>query len=440
MQQYFQHLADFLASCLRGAEQYKCWLEAESSDFVRFNRGAIRQPGHVQQVVLAVDLLDGKRHASTTLTLSGALEADRLILERAVARLREQVAQLPEDPHLLIATEVRSTSHIEASRLPSGTAMVEEILDAAKGFDLVGFLATGPMYRGFANSFGQRNWHETSSFSFDWSLYQTRDKAVKASYAGKDWDSAAFRSKFASAAEQLEYLKREPVSIKPGDYRAYLAPAALYELIGMLNWDGLSEKSLRTKQSSLRRLHLDGGQFHPAITLRENTVDGLAPGFQAEGFIKPDRVTLIENGRLAGSMISPRTAREYGIEANGADAGEAMYSIDLAPGELDTFRVLQELDTGVWISNLWYLNFSDRANCRVTGMTRFASFWVENGQIKAPLNVMRFDDSLLRILGDKLIGLTREREMLVDDSTYGGRQTGSTRLPGALVKDFTFVL
>jgi predicted Zn-dependent protease len=86
------------------------------------------------------------------------------------------------------------------------------------------------------------------------------------------------------------------------------------------------------------------------------------------------------------------------------------------------------------------LNFSDRANCRITGMTRFASFWVEGGEIKAPLNVMRFDDSLFRMLGDKLLGLTRERELLIDSDTYGQRSTGSAMLPGALIKDFTFVL
>lgn len=440
MQRYFHELADFLNTCLRSPEQYKCWLEAEDSDFIRFNRSAVRQPGHVRQTVLTVDLMHGLRHAAGTIALSGNIDGDRLAVDRMVSHLRAQLAHLPEDPHLLFSTEVHSTEHVQASRLPATSWMVEEVLEAAKGLDLVGFLAAGPVYRGFANSFGQRNWHETASFSFDWSLYQSRDKAVKASQAGFDWDSAAFRAKFDTAKQQLDYLKREAVSVKPGAYRAYLAPAAMFELVGMLNWDGVSEKSIRTKQSSLRRLRFEGARLHPSFTLCENTVEGLAPGFQSDGFIKPERVALIEQGELAGSLISPRTAQEYGIEANGADGGEAMQSIDLAPGSLPMADVLRELDTGIYVSNLWYTNFSDRASCRITGMTRFASFWVENGAIKAPLNVMRFDDSLLRLFGDNLLALTREREMLIDDSTYGGRHTASARLPGALVKDFTFVL
>ena len=149
---------------------------------------------------------------------------------------------------------------------------------------------------------------------------------------------------------------------------------------------------------------------------------------------------LIENGQLCGSMISPRTAMEYGLAANGADSGEAALSLDLAPGSLPMSRVLAELDTGIYVSNLWYLNFSERASCRVTGMTRFATFWVENGIIKAPLNVMRFDDSLFRVLGSNLIALTQERELLIDGDTYLERRTASSRIPGALINDFSFVL
>jgi predicted Zn-dependent protease len=214
----------------------------------------------------------------------------------------------------------------------------------------------------------------------------------------------------------------------------------LREIVGMLDWGGVSEKALRTRQSPLRRMRDEGLLLNSMVTLSDNIGDGLAPAFQGDGFIKPDRVVLLERGRLAGSLVSPRTAREYGIATTGADSGESMASIDLAGGALPASRALDELGTGIYIGNLWYLNFSDRANCRITGMTRFATFWVENGEIKAPLEVMRFDDSLFRLLGSNLAGLTRERELLIDNDTYGGRGSVSARLPGALVNDFRFVL
>ncbi|OWW19677.1 TldD/PmbA family protein [Noviherbaspirillum denitrificans] len=440
MRSYFLDLAARLDARLRDGEEYQCWLAAESSDFVRFNRSAIRQPGHVRQIYLTLTLLDGSRNASMTMALAGTIEADRFVLDRMIAALRSQLPDLPEDPYLLRATDVQSTEHILPSRLPETAAIVDEVLSAARGLDLVGILAAGPIYRGYANSWGQRNWHETASFNLDWSLYHQRDKAVKASYAGFDWDNGVFAERFAQAAGQLSLLQREPVSIPPGAYRAYMTPSALNEILGMLNWGGVSEKSLRTRQSPLCRMHDDGVRLHPAVTLSEHTAGGLAPAFQGDGFIKPGRVTLFDEGRLAGSLVSPRTAKEYGIAANGADADETMSSLELAAGSLPISRVLAELDTGVFISNLWYLNYSDRMSGRMTGMTRFATFWVEGGEIKAPLNVMRFDDSLFGVLGEKLLALTSEREMLIDTDTYGARSTGSALLPGALVKDFVFVL
>jgi hypothetical protein len=47
---------------------------------------------------------------------------------------------------------------------------------------------------------------------------------------------------------------------------------------------------------------------------------------------------------------------------------------------------------------------------------------------------------LYRLLGENLIGLTTERETLLDPGTYHARSTASARLPGVLVEDFTFTL
>ena len=73
-------------------------------------------------------------------------------------------------------------------------------------------------------------------------------------------------------------------------------------------------------------------------------------------------------------------------------------------------------------------------------MTRFASFWVEGGEIRAPLNVMRFDDSAYRMLGSELEALTRERDLILQGGTYGARNTMATRTPGALLRDFALTL
>jgi predicted Zn-dependent protease len=188
------------------------------------------------------------------------------------------------------------------------------------------------------------------------------------------------------------------------------------------------------------RLADGAARLDPRVTIAENNAEGLAAGFQRDGFVRPGRVDLIRQGQLAGALVSPRSAKEYGVATNGANAEEAPESLDLAGGELARADVLKALDRGIYVGNLWYLNFSDRSACRLTGMTRFASFWVEGGVIREPLNVMRFDDTAFRILGSELEDFTRERDLLLQGGTYGARNTASTRAPGALLRDFALTL
>jgi predicted Zn-dependent protease len=367
-------------------------------------------------------------------------ENDHVLIKTALENLRRDLGDLPDDPYLLFNTTPQSTENIGASALPTDDEMLEQVITAGQGKDLVGLFASGAIHRGFANSLGQRNWHRVDNFNFEWSLYHAADKAVKNGYAGTHWQADELAQKMASSREQLAVLSRPPMALKPGNYRAYLAPAALNEIVGLLSWGGFGVKSQRNKQSPLIKLESGSASLNQAVSLKENAKDGVSPGFNSDGFIKSPLVDLISAGKHAGALISPRSAKEYGIETNGANPAEAPESLEMAGGTLARADVLKALDTGILIGNLWYLNYSDRVSCRMTGMTRFATFWVENGEIKAPLNVMRFDDSAYRVLGENLLGLTQERDWILDSGSYGERSTGSARLPGALVKDFALTL
>ncbi len=318
--------------------------------------------------------------------------------------------------------------------------MVGAILREAGGADMVGILAGGGIYNGFANSLGQRNWFDTHSFNVDWSLYHHADKAVKSQYAGFEWHEQALVAKMRAAREQLEVLSRPAKTISRGEYRVYLSPAAMDLILGMVAHGGFGLKAHRTKTTPLLKMREAGATLDAAVSISENSAEGIAPTFQAQGFVKPPQVKLIDGGRLAQTLVSPRSAREYGVEPNGANSVEAPESLDVAGGRLEEADVLGELDTGVLVNHLWYLNFSDRPACRITGLTRFATFWVEAGRIVAPINTMRFDETIFRIFGQNLLGLTRQREFIPSTSTYGKRSTASSRLPGALVRNFTMTL
>jgi predicted Zn-dependent protease len=438
LKEQFFELSERLARDLHPGETLLCGFAGERSDFVRFNRGQVRQAGSVEQRSLSLRLARGRTQASASVEIAGTGD-DLELLRSVLARVRDALAGLPEDPWLLINESPQSSAIERPGAIAPAEAVVEQAVAAAGGRDLVGIYAGGSTYRGFANSLGQRNWHAVDSFNFDWSLYLQADQAVKSGYAGFAWDENLFRQKVDAAAGQLDLLKIPARPVEPGEYRAYLAPRAMEELAGLLCWGGFSARARATKQSPLLRMQ-EGAALSPRITLAENTAEGVAPAFQADGFVKPPSVVLIKDGRLADALVSPRSAKEYGLVTNGAGAGESPASLDLAPGPLEEREILAALDTGLYISNLWYLNFSDRPAGRITGMTRFATFWVERGRIAAPVRPIRFDDAVYRILGDNLLDLTRHRELLLDPSTYGARSTSSARLPGALLSGLRFTL
>ena len=442
IQAYFDELITLALGRLSVDEVLLASFSGEDSDFVRVNGGLVRQAGSVRQRSLSLDLIAGGSHAQGTIQLAQQIDIDLARVESLVGRLREQRQVIPVDPYLSYATEIASTERIVQSDLPQADEIIGELgaASANSGGDLVGIYASGETFRGFANSLGQRNWHQAATFNLDWSQYLRADKAVKSGYAGRNWDSSQFATKVSDAAKRLEALARSPIDLKPGRYRSYLAPAAVGSMVDMLAWGGFSLKAARTKQTPLLKMVAEGATLSPKVTVTEATGDGYGPNFQSEGFLRPEEVVLINNGSYGESLVSPRSAVEYGVTTNGASEWEEPEAVAIAPGSMPESDVLTELGTGLYVANLWYLNFSDRAACRTTGMTRFATFWVEGGEIVAPVNVMRFDDTAYNMLGTNLVGLTDTTETILDPSTYHQRSTGSYELPGALIEDLTFTL
>jgi predicted Zn-dependent protease len=423
---------------LSGDELLFAGFGGERSDFVRLNQNRVRQAGSVESAGLGLTLIRQGRQVEGSCPVSGEADADLARARDLLVRLRERVAHVSEDPYLNFS-DVPTTSerHIDAV-LPDTTEAIGTLTDLADGLDLVGIWAAGTIVEGLASSIGHSHWHASRSFNLDWSCYLDRDKAVKASYSGFDWQPQTLAHKIAQQRADLNVLGRRERRIEPGRYRAYLAPAALAELMDLLAWGGFGLRDHRTRQTPLLKLATGEQQLSPMLTVFEDHARGLAAGFTDEGFAKPDRVKLIEEGWYQDCLADARSAKEFDATVNAA--AEYPESLAIAPGDLTADDALSKLDTGILVSNLWYCNWSDRNACRMTGMTRFGTFWVEHGEPVAPLAVMRFDDSLYHLLGDRLEGLTRERELLLSAETYDGRSTDSTLLPGALVSEIDLAL
>lgn len=436
----FDQLIEDIRNQIKPDEQFTLTLDSEQSQFTRFNHAKVRQTGTVNDGNLQLVLMHNQRSTYREFPFTGDFDNDRRTAADAIVSLREEVSQLPENPYLVLPAGNNSSREAHQGQLLDPEAVVSTLLPVVSDLDFTGIYAAGTVIRGYADSVGQKHWFTTDSYALDYSLFTTDGQAVKGTFAGSNWDEAAYKAKIAESRSQLDRMAQPPKPIQRGQYRTYLAPAAVAELLTMLSWGGISEASYRQGGSCFGAMRRGEKKLSRKFTLRENFNLGSVPRFNELGEVAPLELSLIESGELLNMLTSSKTAKEYNLEANGASGGEGLRSPEILPGDLNHDRILAELGTGLYLSNLHYLNWSDRPTGRITGMTRYACFWVENGEIVAPIENLRFDESLYQFWGDNLIALTTFQELIPEVGTYGHRDLGGICVPGMLVENFTYTL
>lgn len=440
MEKIFNQLSATLFPELKNHEALVLSFSGERSQFIRLNNAAIRQTGLVDNADLGLKFISNNRTVQGGFTVSGDLETDLQRGRSELSRMRQEVHEIPEDPYQVIPENSGSSREINVARgLPFEHA-VDALLPVIQGVDFVGIWANGKIYRGNANNLGQKHWFETETFSLDFSLVTTTHQMVKGTYAGTDWDQIEYENYVKKSKEKLQLMNRKPVSVKTGKYRTWFESAAVADFIGMFSWNGLSEASIQQGCSGFGKMRHGDFRLSPNFSLREDFTPGLCPRFNTDGEVSEDTLSLIENGVLRNTLVSSRSAKEYNVKTNYAESGEILRSPMITAGSLKQNEISQAIGTGLLLSNIHYLNWSDNAGGRITGLTRYACFWVENGEIVAPLNSMRFDDSFYNFLGNNLEALEDKVSVNPDVLTYGGRSLGAITCPGILVNDFELTL
>ena len=440
MEQLFNQLSETLLNNLNAGEHLKVAIGGENSQFVRFSQSKVRQSGLVDDASLSIVLIKDERTCSGSFTLTGNISTDEATAMEELNRLRDEVGTLPKDPFVVMPEDAGSSREEHNGSLLNKEEAVSALSPAMQGVDLAGIWATGRIFTGNANSAGQKHWFATDTFSLDYSLITPDERMVKGTFAGSHWDQSEYENNMAKSIAKLRMMEKPGKKIKPGVYRTYIAPAGVADIVGMFSWGGVGEASIQQGDSSLCKMRQNNVKMSPCFTLSEDFTSGIVPRFNSNGELAPEKLDLILAGSLQNTLVSSRTAKEYGVQSNFAGEGESLRSPVLSPGDLNEDEVVQKIDNGIYLSNLHYLNWSDRPGGRITGMTRYACFWVENGEVIAPIENMRFDDSIYNFFGKNLEAVTDKAHLHPAVETYDGREMGGVSCPGILLKSFELTL
>jgi len=436
----FNQLTENIFNDKRGDEFITLSFGGENSHFLRFSQSKIRQNGRVHDASLSISLIYDNRKCSGNIPITGDLDNDILAAKNELCRLRDEVIQLPVDPFLVIPNKVEISNNVNKGSLLSSKDTPDSIILAMEGVDIAGIWASGFIFSGNANSLGQKHWFSTETFSLDCSLITKDERMVKATFSDSKWNQNKYEKFMNDSKQKLYYMEKESIKIKPGNYRTYIASAGVKDLLDMLSWNGISEASIQRGQSALCNMKNEKSQLSPCFSLAEDFRTGLVPKFNGLGEISSETLPLIHNGILKNTLISSQTAKEYKLNSNYASAGEYIRSPYMSGGNLKEDDVLKEIDRGLYLGNLHYLNWSDNIGGRITGMTRYACFWVEDGKIVAPIENMRFDDSLYNFFGNNLESVNENVIFNPEIGTYNNRSLGGTYCPGILLSSFSLTL
>jgi PmbA protein len=247
----------------------------------------------------------------------------------------------------------------------------------------------------YANSHGFMGGYPTSRHSISCSVIGQDDSGMQRDY----WytvarDALALETAEAvgqrAARRALRRLHGRRLSTRqvPVLFTAELARGVIGHFVGAIRGAALYRKA------SFLLDHLGKRVFPEFLNIREQPhlpkALGSAP-FDGEGVATMER-DLVSRGILQGYVLDSYSARRLGMETTGNAGG--VHNAIVAPGAGDLTALLQQMDTGLMVTELMGHGIN-----LVTGdySRGAAGFWVERGEIQYPVEEITIAGNLARM-------------------------------------------
>jgi predicted Zn-dependent protease len=92
--------------------------------------------------------------------------------------------------------------------------------------------------------------------------------------------------------------------------------------------------------------------------------------------------------------------------------------------------MIRSTERGLLVTRLWYIREVDPYQKILTRMTRDGTFWIEDGQVRNGVKNLRFNQSLVDMLG--------QVEMMSPPQRTAGEESSEMVVPAAKVCEFNF--
>ena len=182
------------------------------------------------------------------------------------------------------------------------------------------------------------------------------------------------------------------------------------------------------------------------ITIKDDPFDkrtgNLGFAFDFEGRPRKSLV-LIENGVAKSAVYDTALAKQWGKEPTGnalppssRSEGAAPFDLVVEGGETSIEEMIKSSQRPtLWITKLHYLGMKHYQTATMTGVVQHGTFLIENGKVVAPVENLRFEESIPEAL--KRVEAMSPSRLVFDPRVFGS--PSGLALPAMKIKEFRFI-
>ncbi|SHH59762.1 Predicted Zn-dependent protease or its inactivated homolog [Chryseolinea serpens] len=404
---------------------------------IRYARNSVSTAGENSDVTLIVQSNFGKKSGVATIN-----EFDDASLEKVVRRSEELAKLAPENPEFMeplpqqtygeSKTYFESTAKITPEyRAQAAANSINPAI--AKDVTAAGFLEDNYSFASMMNTKGLFAYNQSTGVNFTVTM-RSNDGT------GSGWVTRSFNdvnkldtAEASRIAIDKALQSRQAKAIEPGKYTVILEPAASAELIRNM----LFNMNARQADEGRSFLAKKGGGTKMGEKIMDERVTIYTDPFNLDVPASPwsgdgqarKKMDIIKNGTVANMFYDRYWASNKNVAPVPFPGNAIMEGGNASLGDL-----IKDTKKGILVTRFWYIRAVDPQTQLYTGLTRDATFFVENGKVKHPIKNFRFNESPVIMLNN-VETLGKQVRVDVDGGPGGG---ASFLIPYMKLRDFTF--
>jgi predicted Zn-dependent protease len=425
-----------------GSQPAEILLNVTDSSLTRFANNYIHQNVNERNTNIVLRVFDGKRIGTATTNRTDSAGLDTLV---ARAKANSKIA--PEDPDfpdlagLAGYQPTRAFDEVTAGYTPQERADQVGIVcrvATEKRLNASGAFSTAANELALANTKGLFAYTVRTDANFQTTVMSddSAGRSEGSSWKAGDLSVEALGMEAIGKAER----GRDPQKIDAGSYVVVFDPYAVDDIIGGLNFYGMSAQAVQEGRSWMNS-RMGKQAFSEKVNIWDDGPDprGFPMPFDYEGTPKK-RVDIVKDGIVMGPVYDRYTAKKEGKTSTGHAipptmrffAGPIAGNLFMAPGTTSTEDLIRNTDRGLYITQFHYTRVVTFPDCVVTGMTRNGVFMIEKGEIAYPVKNLRFTQSYANALANVEAVGSDERLLI---SEFGGF---ANRVPALKLSEWNF--